>query len=203
MNCRLFVAMLLFAAGSATAADLGRLFFTPAQRSALDTARKQNVRVEIDNEDTQERPAAPAAPVPQNVRVNGLIQRSDGQNTVWLNSKPVTERTSGGLNIATQRGDPRVKLSVPDTGRSMDLKVGQTAEITSGTIEESYRRRPQLKTEDKAAPAAAENDAARVQKRTAEPAPDSLESSSRLQRKPRAASRDAPAEAPAGGPDPR
>lgn len=201
----LLAIVLMGIAGMLQAADFGRLFFTPAQRAALDTARKQNVRVEIGNEENERPQAAPtaAAPLPQTVRFNGLIQRSDGKGTVWLNNKPVTETTSGGLNISTNRNDTRVKLSTPDGGRSMDLKVGQTAEMVSGTIEENYRRRAPLKPDEKATPPAAGNDAANVQKRTAEPAPESIESSSRMQRKPRAAARDAQDEAAAGGTDTR
>jgi hypothetical protein len=203
MMRRVLLAMLLtFAAGTATAAELGRMFFTPAQRATLDAARKQNVRVEIGNDEAERPPASPAAAAPtaQTVRLNGVIQRSDGKNTVWLNNKPVTGSESGNLNVTTNRNDTRVKLQVPDSGRSMDLKVGQSAEILSGTIEESYKRRPPApKAEEKPLLPGPGNDAAAVQKRTAEPAPDSLESSPRMQRKPRAGSRDAADDTPAGG----
>jgi hypothetical protein len=206
MSARALIAIaLLMTSGLAAAAEIGRMFFTPAQRAALDAARKQNVRVEIGNEETERQPTAPsaAAPVAQTVRLNGMIQRSDGKDTVWLNNKPVTDRKSGGMNFSTNRNDARIKLQLPDGGRSMDLKVGQTAEIVSGTIEESYHRRAPLKIDEKPALPAAGNDAAGVQKRTSEAAPDSIESSSRLQRKPRTAPRDAQDETPAGGPDAR
>lgn len=199
-----FALILLTAAGIAPAAELGRLFFTPAQRAALDAARKQNVRVDIGNEDNEPQPqaAAPAPPAPRNVSVNGLIQRSDGNSTVWLNNKPITGTAAGGLNIATRKGDTRVNLSVPESGRSTDLKVGQTLEILSGTVEEGYRRRVPVKPEEKPAPAA-DNSKEAVQKRTAERAADSIESSPRLQNKPRAATRDTQDETPAGGTDTR
>jgi hypothetical protein len=204
VNARIALAMVLLAgAGVASAAELGRMFFTPAQRAALDSARRQNIRTDIGNEDG-ERTAAAAAPLPQTVRVNGLIQRSDGKNTVWLNNKPITEKSSGGLNITTRRGDTRINLSQPDSGRSMDLKVGQTAEMVSGTVEENYRRRLPAKIEEKPALPADNNVVPAVQKRTAEAAPESIESSPRLQRKARAAARDAQDETPAsGGPDTR
>lgn len=200
MSRAVFLFVLLAVAGSVPAAELGRMFFTPAQRAALDAARKQNVRVEIANEETERPQAAPtaAAPLPQSVRFNGLIQRSDGKSTVWLNNKPITDQTSGGFNVSTNRNDTRVKVTTPDGGRSMDLKVGQTAEMVSGTIEENYRRRPQPKAEEKPPLPAAGNDAANVQKRTSEAPGESIESSSRLQKKPRAASRDAQDETAAG-----
>ena len=125
------------------------------------------MRVEIGNEEAEKPPtaAAPAAPLPQTIRFNGLIQRSDGKNTVWLNNKPVTESTSGGLNISTSRNDPRLKLQVPESGRSMDLKVGQSAEIVSGTIEDNYLRRRPVKSDAKG-PADAEKAQPDVQKVT-------------------------------------
>lgn len=206
MRSAAIVALLLtLAAGNSPAAEIGRFFFTPAQRATLDVARKQNVRVEIGNEETERAPAAPAAAAPtaHTLRLNGMIQRSDGKNTVWLNNKPVTDQSAGGVNISTSRNDTRVKLVVPENGRSMDLKVGQSAELVSGTIEENYKRRQPAKVEEPAPVASGGNDAARVQKRTADAPPESIESPSRLQRKPRAANRDARDEMPADGADPR
>ncbi len=202
MRRALLLMLVAGAAGAAGAAELGRMFFTPAQRATLDAARKQNVRVEIGNDEAERPPASPAAaaPVPQTVRLNGLIQRSDGKNTVWLNNKPVTGAESGSLNVSTNRNDTRVKLQVPDSGRSMDLKVGQSAEILSGTIEESYKRRPPApRLEEKPLLPGTGNDAAPVQKRTAESAPEPADSASRMQRKPRAGSRDAADDTPANG----
>ena len=134
---RLTAIALLFCASAATGADLGRLFFTPAQRAALDNARRQNIRIESVSEKVQ----TPAPPLPQNVSVNGVVRRSDGKSTVWLNNRPVTERSAGGINVSTNKNDSRVRLTVPDSDRSVDLKVGQTVEIVSGTIEEGYARR--------------------------------------------------------------
>jgi hypothetical protein len=138
----------LVIAGEAGAAELGRLFFTPAQRGLLDNARKQNIRVDVGNDREQ-----PRAPVPQNVSVSGLVQRSDGKSTVWLNSRPVTEQqqAGGGIFVTTHSKEPAVKLTVPESGRSVDLKVGQTVEVVSGTIAEGYARRPAPKAVEKPA----------------------------------------------------
>jgi len=126
--------LLLLAAGYGTAAagaELGRLFFTPAQRAALDSARKQNVRTELGNDNPQE-----TAPLPQNITINGLIRRSDGKTTVWVNNRAVTEQQPNGVNVVPYKNDNRVKLTTPDSGHSVDLKVGQTLELNSGTVQE-------------------------------------------------------------------
>jgi len=134
---------------TASGAELGRLFFAPAQRAALDNARKQNIRIEF-NDETAEQPAA--APVPQNISVNGMIRRSDGKNTVWINNRPVTDQAGSNWKVSTPKGSDRVHLSVPESGRSVDLKVGQTVEIVSGTVQESYSRRAAKPDANAAAP---------------------------------------------------
>jgi len=144
---RLAAIILMLCAGPLAAADLGRMFFTPAQRDTLDNARKQNIRVEIGSDNEQ---AAAPAPVPRNVSVNGVVRRSDGKSTVWLNNRAVSEPRAAGINVAPGKTDNRVKLSVPESGRSVDLKVGQTVEIVSGAIQEGYARRATSEPEAKA-----------------------------------------------------
>ena len=61
--------------------DPGRLFFTPAQRAQLEAARARNV--------TQPggKPASvDDAPAP--LRYDGVVIRSDGQTTRWVDGKP-------------------------------------------------------------------------------------------------------------------
>lgn len=148
MTARLAAAIvLMLGAGTAAGAELGRLFFTPAQRATLDTMREKNIGKEAVSE------KEPAPPLPQNVTLDGVVRRSDGKNTVWLNSRAVTAPKAGGIGVSTGKSDNRVRLNVPESGRSIDLKVGQTAEIVSGTIAENYSRRAPLpQTETKAAP---------------------------------------------------
>ena len=93
--------------------------------------------------------------MPQNVSVNGVIRRSDGKNTIWLNNRVVGDHQAAGLSATLGRNDNRVRLSVAESGRNIDLKVGQTVEIVSGTIGESYLRRPATKLDVKTLPATA------------------------------------------------
>jgi hypothetical protein len=164
---RLAAIALMLCAGPLAAADLGRIFFTPAQRATLDNARKLNIRSEVGSENGQ------ATPMPQNVSVNGVVRRSDGKSTVWINNRALSAPQTGGINVSTGKTGDRVKLTVPESGRSVDLKVGQTVEIVSGTIEEGYARRATPKSETKAA-TGNENTAADASKvtspRTSQPA---------------------------------
>ena len=149
MTARLVALMVLLAAvGTAAGAEFGRLFFTPEQRAALDNFRKLNVQsgaVVIEEDRDRDLVVPPSAP--ENVSVNGVVRRSDGRNTVWINNRAVAGREAGGIVVAPGKTDNRVNLTVQQSGRSFDLKVGQTAEILSGTIDEGYARRAVVKAE--------------------------------------------------------
>ncbi len=116
------------------AADIERMFYTRQERALLDDMRENKLRSTVASEE-------PAAPIPQHVVVNGLVRRSDGKNTVWLNNRATTERRAEPISVTTSKNNDRVSLTVRDSGRSIDLKVGQSAEIVSGTITEGYAKR--------------------------------------------------------------
>jgi hypothetical protein len=150
------------APASAEAPELGRLFFTPAERAHLDELRRRPPsppQVAVTSQAEQ----SPAAPTPQYITVNGVVRRSDGTTTVWVNNKPVTGRRAEDGVVVTPsgaRGSGNVTVRVPATGRSVDLKVGQQLEVHSGQVQEAY--------ESPRAVAAAETAA---ETRTPEPAP--------------------------------
>lgn len=118
---------------------LGRLFFTPAQRASLDVARSQRARTALDTEKTEQE----ATPVPQTITYGGVLRRSDGKTTVWINNQPVHDRESAGAAtiVGRVRPDGSVTLQVPQSGRSVILKPGQSVELLSGAVEEGYSRR--------------------------------------------------------------
>jgi len=118
---------------------LGRLFFTPAQRASLDVARSQRARTALATEKTEQE----ATPVPQTITYSGVLRRSDGKTTVWINNQPVHDRESAGAAtiVGRVRSDGSVTLQVPQSGRSVILKPGQSVELLSGAVEEGYSRR--------------------------------------------------------------
>ncbi len=127
-----FITLMLPLVGSA-AEPLGRLFYTPQQRATLDSARRQNIKVDVVTETS--------AP-PENISVNGVINRSDGQSTVWINNRPLNEkRAPNGITIVSRSADnASVTLHLPQSSRNVDLKVGQNLDATNGQIQESYQR---------------------------------------------------------------
>lgn len=125
----LLIALALLLPPVANAADtIGRLFFTPEQRTQLDTLRiKKVVAVQTKDE-----------PPPEIVTYSGIIRRTDGKTTVWVNNKALSE--------ADLRNQPSVSGRVSRDGQilleagsgKMQLKVGQSAELLSGRVAESY-----------------------------------------------------------------
>jgi hypothetical protein len=113
------------AASGAAAQELGRLFFTPEQRTALDARRKARVL---------DKPAAtPQAESPV-TRVNGVVQRAGGKSTVWVNGEAIPDSPQAGA-----QGAPRPagggRVSVPGEGsKGIDMRVGESLNRGSGEV---------------------------------------------------------------------
>jgi hypothetical protein len=130
-------AVMVLLATAARAADFGRLFYTPAQRNQLDTLRSQkNVAPPV--------PEVNDAPtVPDTLTYGGVVRRSDGRSTVWINNRAVNDgRPLEELSISSRvRPDHSVTLRLPQAPSVVELKVGQSIDVTTGTIVEPYGRR--------------------------------------------------------------
>lgn len=143
MMSRVGLACLVAAMTSAPAAaadpPIGRMFFTPSQRASLDIARSQRTRVTVATETTAQEVIQP---VPQTITYGGMVRRSDGQTTVWINDRAVDNQApAGGATIVRRvRPDGAVTLEVPQSNRRVDLKVGQSVEVLSGSVGEPYAR---------------------------------------------------------------
>lgn len=121
----LLALLLLAAAAPACAAEpLGRLFFTPEQRAALDARRKARV---------PDKPAAAviASPV---TRVDGYVKRSQGPSTVWVNGESLSEGGADAPHIQAPSGN--VSISVGDGGRRVRLKPGESLDRGTGEVKD-------------------------------------------------------------------
>jgi hypothetical protein len=111
----LLAAMLL--APCAQAQDIGRLFFTPEQRAALDARRRARV---------PDKPAATPLVASPTTRLDGYVRRSQGPSTVWVNGASVDEARPG--------SDARVSVPVGDAGARVRLKPGETLDRGTGEV---------------------------------------------------------------------
>jgi hypothetical protein len=139
--------------GSAAAQDkLGRLFFTPAERSSLDAQRK--LAGDQANRPVRKDPDLPKAPPPRMMTLNGVVRRSDGETTIWVNNQPVHERFRDMDVMPGSITREAVAVQLPGSGRRVRLKVGQSVDSSTGEVEENYRRTPEPADSEPAADAA-------------------------------------------------
>ncbi len=119
--------MLVLPYSSAMAAEepeLARLFNTPQRRAQLDELRRRNVPIQ--------RPAT--TPVTQNIRLDGIVRRTNGPSTVWING----EMHQGKLPVQALE-DSTVHVQAGD-GRTRALNVGERL-VTNHRQEEHSERR--------------------------------------------------------------
>ena len=100
------------------AQDLGRLFFTPEERAALDARRKARV---------PDRPSTPVVASPT-TRLDGYVKRSSGASTVWINGASTQESAPGNDGRVTLpgAGGPRIPLK---PGEVLDRGSGEVRDV--------------------------------------------------------------------------
>lgn len=130
MKIYLVILLVLFPFTSIQAeTTMGRLFFTQPQRDALDKARQQNLSMESANNTTED-----------SITLNGVVKRSDGRHTVWINNRAFDE----GINIKRDSKSGNYNLQLPYSEQNVRLKVGQRLDSASGKVDEAYRTKAAL-----------------------------------------------------------
>jgi len=123
---------------------IGRLFFTPDERTNLDRARLTGGNTEQDSA---------TEPQQETLTLNGIVKRSSGKTTEWINHTVQNESNfppGSKMQISKSRL-PNFPVLVQKSGKTVSLKVGQTLNIDSGEIRENY----QLPSDKEAMPATA------------------------------------------------
>lgn len=118
--CLALAAALLAGSGACGAQELGRLFFTPEQRAALDARRRARV---------PDKPAAAAVASPT-MRLDGYVKRSSGRSTVWVNREALDEASPESPRIAPGS----VTLGVGESRSRVRLKPGETLDRGNGEV---------------------------------------------------------------------
>ena len=127
--------MLMFCLAGFAAADdarLGRLFLTPNERAALDSARQNNQPPQKIVEPGGKNNNAVVKPI----TVQGFVKRSDGKGTVWINGSPIQENSStGAVAVGPLSADSdQVRITLSASGQSIRLKAGQRYDAASGKV---------------------------------------------------------------------
>jgi hypothetical protein len=116
---RLCLIVLLLIPTTSFSQEVGRLFFTPEQRAALDARRRARV---------PDKPAAVVVTSPS-TKLDGYVKRSRGPSTVWVNGEPMPE----GAGDAPRIG-PLVSVSVGEGGRRATLRPGEAIDRDTGEV---------------------------------------------------------------------
>ncbi|HEV7816107.1 MAG TPA: hypothetical protein VGP06_13535 [Janthinobacterium sp.] len=117
---------------------LGRLFASPGQRAELDARRNNGTLGAAGAPATA--PAAIVAPPPPPaapVELNGIVKRSGGTSTIWLNN--VAQSTGNDAFVGARAATPALNVNTP-SGRTVILKPGQSYDANDGSVKEVHER---------------------------------------------------------------
>ena len=117
----LFGLAALAPAWAADTMEIGRLFFTPEKRATLERQRTLNV---------QESQTLQGA----TMSLDGIVYRSSGKATVWINHRAQTESESGrtGVSAIVSPKTPGSALLAPGEETPARLKVGEAVNRATG-----------------------------------------------------------------------
>lgn len=128
--------LMLGIANPLQAESFDRIFTTAKQRAILDNIRRYSKQKKVGSK------------IPQTVfnnkevNVNGVVFRSDGINTVWINGKSnlKTNKPEAGVKIYKKdiKSDS-VTITLSNPSKRITLKPGQTVDPLSGKIRDRYR----------------------------------------------------------------
>ncbi len=102
--------VLALATEACSAAELGRLFYTPEQRARMDYEYARAAQSEGDSRRT--------------LSVNGIVQKRGGPRTIWINGVPQPAGKGG------DRSAESATVSIPGQKKQIRLKVGEKIRIT-------------------------------------------------------------------------
>jgi hypothetical protein len=144
LQVALMVFVSLFSPSSLVAEPLGRLFYTLEERVNLERLRwaspeELSVMQEQQEVVLPERPTQPEkTPF---VILGGTMTRSDGRQIVWLNGVSY-DRSQLPDNVRVRQPFTagQIELRLPEKGKTHSLRPGQTLDVDSGQIHESYQR---------------------------------------------------------------
>jgi hypothetical protein len=108
-------------ASAADTPELGRLFFTPERRATLERQRTSNI---------QEAQTLQGS----SMSLDGVVYRSGGKSTVWINRQAQTENESSrtGVSAVVSPKAPGSALLAPGEEAPTQLKVGEAVNRATG-----------------------------------------------------------------------
>lgn len=100
---------------------LGRLFLSADRRATLDRLRASNIEEQqVSQQDV--------------LTVDGLVRRSSGRSTAWVNGVPITEQGQGGLNALPDPRHSGVVRVAPQDQQAASITVGTGVNRSTGEV---------------------------------------------------------------------
>ena len=122
--CSFALALGLLGAVPAAAQELGRLFFTPEQRAALDARRAARL---------PDKPTV--ARESPTTRVDGYVARSSGRSTMWVDGEALPDGSQpDGLRVQRGRDAGKVTVTFGEQARRIEMRVGETLDRSTGDV---------------------------------------------------------------------
>lgn len=116
--------------------NLGRLFTSVSERNKLEILRKDKEETKVDKIEKVEIIEIPEPGVVQKeiivrdrINLKGLVHRSDGKNTAWINDSNTFEGDleSQYIQIPDKKiKSDKVTIIMPDDSTNVELKVGES-----------------------------------------------------------------------------
>lgn len=126
----LATALSLFHSTASAQSELGRLFYSPVERAALDRLRASGGKAE----------GAPA----ESIVYEGVVRRRDGKSTAFINGAAVRENDelpagipAQGVLVLEKRAPHATNLNLP-SGKVVRIKPGQAYELDGDAVREGF-----------------------------------------------------------------
>lgn len=109
--------------------DLGRLFIDVEQREKLEAVRRGTYQSVVKQENRV-----------SNVRMDGVMTRSNGNNVVWINGESTLDgQPVKGISVNPQTADRETySVQLKIDGKRVRLKPGQSWSEGTGTVKDNY-----------------------------------------------------------------
>ena len=122
--------------------DFGRFYTTPRQRAELEEMRQKrpsgDIVIEVAPETIlDENTEDEVQELIDTISLNGLVYRSDGKNTAWINRSSTSFGSIVNQYTRVQERDVdpnRVRITLPDDTTSVRLKVGQQYDVMNRQV---------------------------------------------------------------------
>jgi hypothetical protein len=136
-SCAWILAALFSTQSIASEPTIDRLFFSQKERASLDQGRQTGNLNRIDPN------AANDNHIGDLITIDGFVRKNNGKTTVWINQVPQHDQDHPqGISILRSgRNSAAISMQLP-SGKSVQLKAGQSFDATNGKVTDVYGDAP-------------------------------------------------------------